>query len=153
MIALGNITGGQQEPFVDPTYVPSADTAPDTNGRQYAITSLGGTQVGVTTHSVSSPFTITFVRPKVFKTLGQVNPVTGSLPSVPKNQWKVIVRKGMIPLAGQSPSVGIAALSIDIPAGSDIADAANIKALISALSGALMQVSDELGKSIISGIL
>ena len=61
------ITGAAQTGFTTPTYTHVADTAPDVNGRQVAITALGGTQAGVTVHSVASPFSITFFRPKAYK--------------------------------------------------------------------------------------
>lgn len=152
-IALAIFAGGPQANLTSPTYTPVADVAPDVNGRQYAVTTLGGTQTGVTLHSASSPFTVTFIRPKVFKTLGQVNPVTGALSSVPKNQWKFIVRKGMTPLAGQAPAIGIATLTIDIPAGADTADAPNLRALMSATIGALWDQSTLFGNSVVSGVL
>jgi hypothetical protein len=146
------ITGGAQTGFTAPTYTIAADTAPDVNGNQYAVTALGGTQAGVVASSIASPFTVTAVRPKTFKSLGKTNPVTGALPGVPKNQWKFIVRKGVTPLAGQPASILLAELSIGVPAGSDTADAANIRAAISLLVGALNQVSAGLGDSLVSGI-
>lgn len=146
------ITGGAQTGFTSPTYTFVADTAPDSNGKQVAITALGGTQTGVTVHSGSSPFTMTMVKPKSFKLLGQPNPVTGLIPSVPKNLYKVIVRKGMTPYAGQPFSIGMADLSILIPAGAETADQANARALISLLIGALNQLSAGLGDTVVSNL-
>jgi hypothetical protein len=147
------ITGGAQTGFTSPTYTIVADVAPTVNGKQNAVSALGGTQVGVTAHSIQSPFTITFVRPAQFKYLGKTNPVTGLLPNVPKNQWKVIVRKGVTPLAGQPVSPAVLATTLDIPAGADSADPANIRAAISAMIGALTQVSAGLGDSVVSGVI
>lgn len=146
------ITGGAQTGFTAPTYTHVTDTAPDVNGKQNAVTALGGTQAGVTVHSVASPFTVTFIRPKAFKNLGRVNPVTGILSAVPKNQFKVIVRKGVLPLAGQSYATAILDLTMSIPAGSDTADPANLRAAVSLLVGALSQLSAGVGDSLISGI-
>lgn len=146
------VTGGAQTGFTSPTYTITSDVAPDVNGKQHAVTALGGTQTGVTLHSVASPFTVTFIRPKVFKALGQVNPVTGLLPSVPKNQFKVIVRKGVLPLAGQPYSNLNIVCTMDIPAGADVADPANIRAAISLLVGALSQQSAGAGDTLVSGI-
>jgi len=148
------LTGMTQTGLTNPTYTLALDRAPDANtGVQYAVTALGGTQTGVTIHSVSSPFTLTLVRPKAFKTLGHVNPITGALPNVPKNQWVFIVRKGVVPLAGQSPSVLIARLTIDVPAGSDVADPLSIRAALSALTGALANTSNLLGDSLTTGLI
>ncbi len=147
------ITGGAQTGFTAPTYTHVADVAPDVNGKQVAVSALGGTQAGVTVHSVASPFTVTIIRPKAFKTLAAVIPNTGLLPSVPKNSWKIIVRKGVVPLAGQPASVMLIKIEIDVPAGSDTADAPNIRAALSAAIGALNQQSAGLGDTLVSGVL
>jgi hypothetical protein len=75
------------------------------------------------------------------------------LPSVPKNSWKIIVRKGVTPLAGQPASNLIIKIEIDVPAGADTADAPNIRAAISAAVGALNQQSAGLGDTLVSGVL
>lgn len=147
------ITGGAQTGFTSPTYTHVADIAPDVNGKQVAVTALGGTQTGVTVHTVASPFTVTIIRPKAFKTLAPVVPGTGLLPSVPKNSWKVIVRKGVTPLAGQPASVMLVKLEVDVPAGADTADAPNIRAAISAAVGALSQQSAGFGDTLVSGVV
>lgn len=154
MFALTSpITGGAQTGFTSPTYTIVADQAPDINGKQVAVSAVGGTQAGVTLHSVSSPFTVTVIRPRIFKQLGQVNPTTGSLPSVPKNQWVILVRKGVVPLLGQPPALMVIRITMDVPAGSDVADAPNIRAALAAAIGALNQQSAGLGDSVISGVL
>jgi len=147
------LTGGAQTGFTSPTYTLVTDIAPDTNGKQVAVSALGGTQTGVTIHSVASPFTVTFVRPKAFKALGQINPVTGLLASVPKNQWKAITRKGVTPLAGQPFSLMNVSTTFDIPAGADTADNANVRAAIAAHIGSLWQLSAALGDSAVSGVM
>lgn len=147
------ITGGPQTGLTSPTYTHVADTAPSANGKQVAVTALGGTQTGVTTHSVSSPFTITFVRPSTFKTLGQPNPVTGLVSSVPKNVYKVITRKGCLPLAGQPFATFLIETTMSVPAGSDSADPANIRAALSAHFGAIWQQSAGVGDTDVSGVM
>lgn len=147
------ITGGAQTGFTAPTYTVALDQAPDALAKQYAVTALGGTQAGVTTHSVSSPFTWTFWRPRAFKVLGKPNPSTGLLPSVPMNVYSRNVRKGMIPLAGQPFAVATDTRRIAIPAGSDTADAANVRAMISFATGADSQISAGLGDTLVSGVV
>jgi hypothetical protein len=148
------ITGGAQTGFTSPTYTIAADTAPTSSGKQYAVTAIGGTQASVdTASSVSRPFTMTLARPATLKSLGPVDPVTGALRSVPRNTFTVIGRKGVTPLAGQSPVVMLSKLTIDVPAGADIADPANLRAAISFLVGSLNQVSSGLGDTIISGVI
>jgi hypothetical protein len=147
------VTGAAQTGFTSPTYTHTLDNFPDVNGKQVAVTALGGTQTGVTAHSVSSPFTTAIVRPKAYKVLGKTNPVTGLLPSVPVNQFKVITRKGVLPLAGQPFAQARITTLIEIPAGSDSADAANLRALFSMHIGSLSQQSAGLGDTVVTGVM
>jgi hypothetical protein len=147
------VTGAAQTGFTTPTYTLTADTAPDNNGKQNAVTALGGTQAGVTTHSVASPFTLTFVRPKVFRSLGKPNPTTGLIKDVPRNSYKLITRKGVTPLTGQPYANLQITTIIDVPAGSDTADAANVRAALAAHIGALNQQSAGAGDTCVTGII
>jgi len=147
------ITGAAQTGLTTPTYTHVADTAPDSNGKQVAVTALGGTQTGVTAHSVASPFTITFTRPKTLRGLGKPNPSTGLLGSVPRNVYKTITRKGVLPLAGQPYTNMIVTTTIEVPAGSDLVDAANVRAALSAHIGALSQQSAGVGDTAVSGVM
>lgn len=147
------VTGSAQTGLTSPTYTISVDVAPDVNGKQYAVTALGGTQTGVTTHSVASPFTLSMFRPKVYKSLGTPNPSTGVIGSVPRNVHKVIIRKGVTPLLGQPFQTLLGTLTLEVPAGSDTADAANVRAALSALFGLLSQQSAGIGDTLVSGIL
>jgi hypothetical protein len=79
--------------------------------------------------------------------------VTGIVGTVPKNTYKTITRKGVLPLAGQPFAVMNITTTIDVPAGADTADAANIRAALSAHIGALTQQSAGLGDLTVSGIL
>jgi hypothetical protein len=153
MLLTTPVTGGAQTGFTTPTYTLTADTAPDTNGRQFAVTALGGTQAGVTTHTVASQFTVTVTRPKVFKSLGKPNPVTGLVKDVGVNVFKLIVRKGVLPLAGQPYQHAILRAELSVPAGSDTADAANLRAAVSLLVGSLNQLSAGTGDTLIAGII
>lgn len=147
------ITGAAQTGFTSPTYTFVADVAPDINGKQSAITALGGTQAGVTVHSVASPFTITFVRPKVFRVLGKPNPTTGLIKDVSRNVYKTITRKGVLPLAGQPYTNMLITTIIEVPAGSDTADPANLRAALSAHIGALSQQAAGIGDTVVSGVI
>lgn len=147
------LTGGAQTGLTSPTYTLSADLAPSSNGEQYAVTALGGTQTGVVAHSVSRPFTLTMFRPATFKGLGVPNPVTGVVANVPRNVYKLITRKGVIPLDGQNPVVMLVTTEISVPAGADLADAANVRAALSAHIGCLSDQSAGIGDTCIDGIL
>jgi hypothetical protein len=147
------VTGAAQTGFTTPAWVHVADQAPATNAKQYAVMSGTGTIAGVTFHSLASPFTTSFWRPTSFNSLGKPNPTTGLIATVPMNTFKVITRKGMLPLAGQPYRVGMARTLIEVPAGADTADAPNVRALQSMHIGSLNQVSAGLGDTTIQGVL
>lgn len=146
------VTGGAQTGLTSPTYTLAADIAPAANGKQFAVTALGGTQTGVTVHSVSVPFTLTWWRQLVYKLLPQPNPITGIIKNVPINTTKLVVRKGLIPALNQNPVVGSVVISVNIPAGAETYDAANVRALLSLAVGALSQNSAGVGDTVVTGI-
>lgn len=147
------VTGLAQTGLTSPTYTVVPDVAPDVNGKQYAVTALGGTQTGVVAHSVASPFTITFWRPKILKILSNLNVVTGQLTNVPMNVYKVVTRKGVIPLSGQSARTMVITTTVEVPAGADSADPLSIRAALSAHAGSLSQQSAGWGDTLASGII
>lgn len=147
------ITGSAQANLTSPTFTIAPDSDPDNNGKQYYVSALGGTQTGVLAHSVAAPFTLSCFRPKTLKVLSPVNPVTGVLRSVPMNTYKVITRKGVLPLAGQSYKTALIKTELDIPAGSDLADAISLQSAISAHIGLLTQISSALGTTVLTGTI
>lgn len=148
------IAGAAQTGFTGHSFNWISDRAPaGVTGIQVAITSGSGTMAGVTFHSVASPFTVTFSRPSVLRTLGQPSLSTGIIGNVPTNTYKVMGRKGLLPLAGQPLKVGSCTITLEVPAGSDTADPANIRALISATVGALVQQCAGFGDTAIQGVL
>lgn len=147
------ITGAAQTGLTSPTYTIASDTPPNANAKQSAVTALGGTQTGVLAHSVAAPFTIAMFRPQAFKSLSPVNAATGQLRGVPVNTYKVITRKGVLPLAGQPYKNATVTTVIDVPAGSDLADPLSLRAMMSAHIGALSQVSAGIGDTITNGVL
>lgn len=149
----GSITGSAQTGFTTPGYTTTVDTPPSVNSKQVAVTAITGTQVGVDVHSVSRPFTLMFQRPSQFGVLGKPNPTTGLIAQVPRNTYKAITRKGVVPLAGQPIVTALIRTEIEIPAGADTADAANIRAMISAHIGLLTAVSAGLGDTTVNGVL
>lgn len=147
------ITGSAQTGLTTPTYTITLDTPPTMAARQHAVTALGGTQTGVRSHSASDPFTITSFRPSVFQALGKPNPTTGVVKNVPMNRWRLLTRKGAIPLAGQAAVVMMIDTVISVPAGADVADSANVRAAFSAHIGALSQQSSNWGDTVVSGVM
>lgn len=147
------VTGATSSVLTSPTYTHSADTAPTAQGKQIVVTALGGTQTGVIAHSVSSPFTATMFRPAVMKTLKAVNPATGALPKVGKNEYTVLTRKGVLPLAGQPAEIFPIKTLLSVPAGADVADPISVAAAISFHIGLLSQLAEELRKSALTGTI
>lgn len=147
------VNGGAQTGLTSPTYTLTSDVSPAQNAKQWAVTALGGTQAGVIPHSVAAPFTLSFFRPQTFKYLTPVDPVTGVLRNVPVNSYKAITRKGVLPLAGQAYKNAIVTTTIDVPAGSDIADPASLRAALSAHIGLLSQISAGIGDTTVNGVL
>lgn len=147
------VTGSAQTGLTTPTYSVAADTPPNPNGKQWYVFGLGGTQPGVTAHSVSSPFTIAQFRPPVYRQLGSVNPVTGALQGVPMNTYKTVTRKGVVPLAGQPSKPMIITTIVEVPAGADLADPLNVRACVSAHLGSLSQQSIGLGDTFVQGTI
>lgn len=147
------VTGAAQTGLTSPTYTHVPDLAPDSNGKQVAVTALGGTQTGVTAHSVASPFTTTFYRPKTLVGLGKPNPVTGLITSIPRNVYGAVTRKGVTPLAGQPIIPAVFRTTCEVPAGADLADPANIRAGLSMHLGSLWAQSAGVGDTLVSGVI
>ncbi len=147
------VTGGAQTGFTSPTYTLTADTAPSANGKQYAVTAIGGTQTGVDTHSVSKPFTVTMFRPVQLRALPAANPVTGIVKNVPVNTYKIVVRKGAVPLVNQAATIASVTVTINVPAGTDTYEPEDIKALLSCTIGVLNSTSAGIGDTVLTGIL
>lgn len=151
--SLSVITGATVPGFTTPTYTPSADVAPAANGKQYAITAIGGTQTGVDLNSVSKPFTISFFRPSILRGLPAANPVTGVVKSVPVNTYKMITRKGALSAANQAPQLVKITTIFEVPAGVDTYEPEDLKAAVSAHLGALTQQSSGIADTLVTGVL
>lgn len=137
--------------FTTPTFTVAASSTTFPNGKGYVVTAKGGTQPGsVDVHSASRPFSMLASRPANVRTLPAVN-ANGVLPNVPVNTYTLNTRKGVTPLAGQSAALASVKTQFSIPAGSDIADAPNLRAMLSAHIGALTQLSAELGETALTG--
>jgi len=147
------LTGAAQVGLTSPTYTLTADTPPSNNGKQVAVTALGGTQTGVIFHSVAAPFTMAGFRPAVYRQLGKPNPVSGVIANIAMNTYKINTRKGVLPLAGQPYKTMLITTTIDVPAGADLADSANVRAALSAHIGTLSATSSGIGDTAVNGII
>lgn len=147
------VTGTTQADLTSPTYTLTADQAPNARSKQWAVTALGGTQTGVSAHSVSNPFTLTVEKPANLKGPGIPNPVTGVLSGTGRNVYVFRARKGTLPLAGQNPQISMAELRVSVVAGSDTADAVSLQAMLSMLFGAVYSTSSAIGDTVQDGII
>lgn len=147
-----SITGSAQTGFTTPGYTLVAGAYPGVNGKQNYVTALTGTQAGVRVHSVSDPFTLSAFQPVAPKSLGAMNS-NGIFTNVPVNVYGVTVRKGLIPAANQPSQIGGVDVRVRVPAGSDSYDSANVRAMLSAVIGALSALSAGIGDTAVSGQL
>lgn len=147
------ITGAAVTGLTTPTYTIATDVAPSINGKQFAVTALGGTQTGVDVNSVSKPFTITFFRPSVLRTLPQANPITGVIKNIPINSYKLITRKGAVPSSNQSALVARITTTIDAPAGTDTFEPEELRAMLSAHFGVGFAQASGIADTVVSGVI
>lgn len=147
------VTGAAVAGLTSPTYTLTADVAPSINGKQYAITGLGGTQTNVDVNSVSRPFTLTFFRPAYLRVLPAPSAVTGVIKDVPVNTYKLITRKGVAPSVNQNSMVARITTTIDVPAGSDTYEPEDLRALVSAHFGAGYAQASGIADTIITGVI
>jgi hypothetical protein len=147
------ITGATVAGLTSPTYTIVTDVAPSINGKQYAVSALGGTQTNVDVNTVSKPFSISFFRPAVLKVLPQANPVTGVIKSVPMNTYKLITRKGVQPALNQNAMTARITTIIEVPAGSDTYEPEDLRAMISSHFGVGSQQASGIADTIVSGVI
>lgn len=147
------VTGAAVTGLTSPTYTLTTDVAPNINGKQYAISALGGTQTGVDVNTVSKPFSVSFFRPAVLRTLPQANPVTGVIKNVPMNTYKLISRKGALPAANQVSMTARITTTIEIPAGTDTYEPEELRALISSHFGVGWAQASGIADTVISGVI
>lgn len=147
------LTGAAVTGFTSPTYTLTTDVAPSINGKQFAVTALGGTQANVEVNTVSKPFSISFFRPQVLRVLPQANPVTGVIKNVPMNTYKLITRKGALPAVNQNAIVARITTTIEVPAGSDTYEPEDIKAMISAHFGVGWAQASGIADTVTSGVI
>lgn len=147
------ITGATVPGFTSPTYTIAADIAPAINGKQWAVTALGGTQTGVDVNTVSKPFTLSFFRPAVLRSLPAANPVTGVVKNIPVNTYKMLLRKGAAPASNQQPQTAYISCEIAVPAGTDTFEPEDIKAMISAFFGAGNSMASGIADTVITGVM
>lgn len=147
------INGSAVTGLTTPAYTLIEDTPPNPQSRQWACSGFTGTQPGVDSgSSASRPWTLTVTRPANVRQLNAVDS-NNVLRSVAMNKYVVRLRKGLTVLAGQPSKVASIVEEINIPAGADIADVANIKAMVSMWAGAHVQAANNLVSLVTTAVI
>lgn len=147
-----SVTGAAQTGFTSPTYTLANDLPPDNTSRQYVVTAVGGTQTGARASTAGDPFTLT-IRKAPYKALPAKNPVNGSYGNVPLNRIEILGRKGVFIDSAQSIRPMNLRLIAEIPAGAELNDAVNIRALVSCFLGQMAEEAADYGDTLITGIV
>lgn len=145
-------TGASIVGITSPTYGMILDVATEPQAKQFAVGSLGGTQTGVLSHSSTSPFISTIKPPRRYKALGKANPTTGIISSIPNNEHKIVTVKGVVPYVGALTVKAVMTTTIVIPAGAEMNDRQNIKAMLSLHVGLLKDYLSDLENLIATGL-
>lgn len=122
------------------------------NGKQYAVTAVGGTGNTPRVHGSGDPFTATYFKVASYKTLGPLN-AAGFPSRVPRNVDKWVFRKGVIPHTSLAAQPAIITVTIDRPAGTESNNPIDMRALLSFAYGVLSQQSSGNGDTVIAGTL
>lgn len=132
------VTGAAVTGLTSPTFTVVADSVPGVTKSWY-VAALGGTQTGVTAHSIASPFTVSWKNPVALVSPGVVD-ATGVLRSpIRRNRYEMIVRKGGVPLPGQAARLNVIRIQFEVEAGVETNDRAQILAMLSCAFGAANQ--------------
>jgi len=128
------------------------DTAPFPNGKQWAVNDVSVVGfASVVPHSIAFPFTHTFIKPSVLKVAAKPNAITGVTPSVPKNKYKVVTRKGT-KVNSTTNSMILVESYITIPAGAENYSPGDVKAALQLHQGALDQQLSGVADVCITGL-
>lgn len=145
------VTGGAQVGLTSPTYTIEVDSPPSLNAKQWYVSALGGTQSGVNTHSVSSPFTVSLFRPAVLKQLTSAALAALGTIDAPKNTYKIIVRKGGTINAVGGKAIAMLKVEYEIPANMPDVSHTEIAAMFSIAQGVFDQMASQMQDQVLNG--
>lgn len=147
------VTGAAVTGLTTPTHSYVTDYPPNAWSKQFACNAIGGTQAGVDTGtSASKPWTLMAYRPQNIRVQSSVD-ANNVLRMVPMNEYGLVQRRGLYPLAGQPPKTAVFRASFAVPAGAELADTANLKSAVSSFIGALWQQSNGIYETLATGVL
>lgn len=145
------LTGAAITGLTSPTYTFTQDIAPNATSKQFVVTALGGTQIGVNLHSITDPFTVTFFRAPKLQTI-TIDPKTQAVKAIPVNSHRLLTRKAASCNATVK-KVNSIDVTVNIYAGSETFDKPNVDALFSAAIGTLMTQQQGIRDTVSSGIM
>lgn len=148
------VTGAAQTGFTAPTFTIASDIAPDLFTSQWVVTALGGTQTGATAQTgADNPFNFSVSRAKVLKPGPNVNQLNQIIGQPARNILKGAAKKGMrVNSASSQRFPAFFDFRLSLPAGSESADAAEIRSFLSMIIGSLTQLSAGIGDTAVTGI-
>jgi len=147
------VTGAAVTGLTSPTYTLTSDTPVNSNSKAWAVTALGGTQTNVSVHAASKPFRLWASRPATIRVAPLPSPVSGVIPTSPRNVYTIGVDKGAVPVTGQANQLVRARAEFSIPAGVDLVEPEEIQAMVSLLCGALWAQADGIAQTCVNAVL
>lgn len=142
-ITAGNLTAA--------TYTFVSEMASDFRSKAFVLSALGGTQTGVTPHTVDAPKMFIVKKPASNAVASAYNTTTGRYGKVPKNTTRVIGKGSANVAAGQVETIPIT-LDIAIPAMAMTYDRPNVEASVLMFIAALYDQKEELIAALRDGL-
>lgn len=146
------ITGAAITGLTSPTFTVVQDVAPPLGvSKSWYVSALGGTQTGVSTHTIASPFTISWKHPATLAAPGVVGTDGAYRAPTRRNVYELITRKGAEPIVGQANRLNLIRTRFEIEAGVETADPEQLYAALSAHIGALTQIQNGIRDTLLTG--
>lgn len=147
------VTGAANADYLtSPTYTLIAGSAPDVNVAARIVSVAGGTQTGVITHTVDTPFSIWFTWPKAIKSVtAAVLALTGRVANAPTNKWTLTTKKAASINSGGAFADILIRTEISVPVGCSYYSPAQLAAALSLHFGCGYVDADDFAKAIILG--
>lgn len=144
------VTGAAITGLTSPTFSLVPDSVIGVTKSWY-VSALGGTQAGVTAHTIAAPFTLSWKAPAALYTPGTPD-ASGIMRSpVRRNKYELITRKGGVPLVGQAARLNVIRSAFEVEAGVETADPAQLYAMLSLHIGALTQIANGIRDTLLTG--
>jgi len=132
------------------TYTFTSALAADNRSKAFVVSALGGTQTGVSAHSVDAPKKFNVKNPAQFLQPSAYNATSGRYGKVPKNSTRVVGTGSAKVTATQWETIPMS-LDIGVPAGAMSYDRANVEASVAFFIAALWDQKEELIAALYDG--